>query len=204
MRGGTTTTQDPLRLSLGDIAPPQMRGGIVAVGNFDGVHRGHQALLAEASYLGARSRRPALALTFSPHPRIFFGRTEGFFHLTDDREKAALLKAHGADEALFLTFERNVASLSGERFVTAVLQSMLGAEHVIVGHDFRFGSDLCSVNRLAHYGQERGFAVTIVPPVMFNGRRISSTSLRLCKLTGDKEKAMAMFGADRQGGRGCP
>ncbi len=183
-----------LRLRIGDPVPSNLRGGIVAIGNFDGVHRGHQALLAHAAALGAQMKRPVLALTFSPHPRVFFGKTDGWFPLTDDHEKDALLRAYGAHATLFLEFERNVASLSGEGFVADVLQGMLALTHVVIGHDFRFGSDLRSAARLAEFGSERGFGVTIVEAVMFNERRISSTGLRRLTQTGDDEEVSALVG----------
>ena len=82
-----------LRLRLGDPVPSQIRGGIVAIGNFDGVHRGHQALLTHAAALGAQMQRPVMALTFSPHPHVFFGKTDGWFPLTDDHREGCAFKS---------------------------------------------------------------------------------------------------------------
>jgi riboflavin kinase/FMN adenylyltransferase len=151
-------------------------------------------------------QRPVLALTFSPHPRVFFGKTDGWFPLTDDHEKDALLRAYGAHATLFLAFERNVASLSGEGFVADVLQRMLEATHVVIGHDFRFGSDLGSAACLAQLGDKAGFGVTIIPPVMFNERRISSTNLRRSTQTGDETEVSALVGRPKiaAGANGSP
>ena len=116
--------------------PATLKGGVVAIGNFDGIHRGHQAVLDEA-ISQARSRDvPALVLTFEPHPRTIFRPDLDLFRLTTAPMRARLLRAMGFDGVVEQGFSRNFAEMSAEDFVQQIIMRGLGAVHVVAGHDF--------------------------------------------------------------------
>lgn len=120
--------------------PENLRGGIVAIGNFDGVHRGHQALLARTREIAKAEGKPWGVVTFEPHPRTFFRPEQPIFRLTSREIKLRLLKALGADFASVVTFDAELATLRPEAFVIQELTERLGAAHVIAGFDFHFGA----------------------------------------------------------------
>src|SRR5580658_11160923 len=101
--------------------PPALTGAVVAIGNFDGVHRGHKAVIAAARARAKTLNRPAAALTFEPHPRAFFHPGEPLFRLTDEAAKLRLLAATGLDGAIVLTFDAALAKLTAEEFVSRIL-----------------------------------------------------------------------------------
>jgi riboflavin kinase/FMN adenylyltransferase len=154
--------------------PDSARGGVVAVGNFDGVHRGHKAVIAAAREQG----RPALAITLEPHPRTFFRPDDPLPRLTRLREKLALFAALGLDGALVLKFDAALAELSAERFARDILHEALAARCVVVGYDFHFGHDRAgSPAFLKGIAPELGFSAVVVPP-LGNGSPISSSAIR--------------------------
>ncbi len=118
-----------------------MRGSVLAIGNFDGVHRGHQALLAQARDLARRENRSFGVLTFEPHPRSFFRPDQPVFRLSPLALKLRLLAALGADYVSVVTFDAALAQLSAEEFVEGEVLEKLGPHHVVAGYDFRFGKD---------------------------------------------------------------
>ena len=120
-------------------APGALRGAVVAIGNFDGVHRGHRAVIATALDRAATLGRPAAALTFEPHPRGFFRPDEPLFRLTDERSKLRLLAATGLDGAIVLHFDAALARLSAEDFIARILLERLAVSGVVIGFDFHFG-----------------------------------------------------------------
>ena len=116
-----------------------LRGAVVAIGNFDGVHRGHRAVIAAARKRARDLQRPAAALTFEPHPRVFFHPHETLFRLTDERSKLRLLAATGLDGAIVLPFDAALAGLSAPEFITRILLGRFAVGGVVIGFDFHFG-----------------------------------------------------------------
>lgn len=119
--------------------PAQGRGAVVAIGNFDGVHLGHQAVIAEAGRIARARGAPLAVLTFEPHPREFFGRTDGPFRLTPFRIKLREIAALGVDILYLLRFDAELSTLAADDFIHSLLVGGLGVSHVVVGYDFAFG-----------------------------------------------------------------
>ena len=120
--------------------PSQLRGGVVAIGNFDGVHRGHQALLARAKAIAASEGKPWGVICFEPHPRTFFRPTQPVFRLTQEALKLRLFSALGLDFASVVPFTAELSALSAEAFIAQELTARLGVTHVVAGFDFHFGA----------------------------------------------------------------
>ncbi len=186
----------PFRVARGATPPGHpLRGAVVAIGNFDGVHRGHRAVIATARERARALGRPAAALTFEPHPRSFFRPQEPLFRLTDERNKLRLLSTTGLDGAIVLRFDAALAVLSAEEFVERILVGTLGIAGVTVGFDFHFGANRTgSPDYLAAAGPRHGFAVDIVPRFEDNGRRISSGPIRAALAEGRVAEAAEMLG----------
>src|SRR5258708_8424614 len=124
-----------------DITPDStiLRGAVVAMGNFDGVHLGHRAVIAAALEIGRRHGRPALALTFEPHPRRFFSPNTPQFRLSDEIAKLRLLAGTGLDGAVIMTFDKQRAGTTAQDFIHHDLIERLGISGIAVGYDFHFG-----------------------------------------------------------------
>lgn len=151
------------RLTTTKNMPENLKGAVVAIGNFDGVHRGHQAVLQTALDQAAQSGRPALALTFEPHPRSFFKPDEPVDRLTPAAEKAELLKVLGFDAVIELPFTKEFSTLSAEEFVRMILVEDLQVEQVVTGYDFHFGKARRGTPEfLSEAGLQDGFKVTLV------------------------------------------
>jgi riboflavin kinase / FMN adenylyltransferase len=167
-------------LVVRDGAPDDaLRGAVVAIGNFDGVHRGHRAVIAAALERAKALHRPAAALTFEPHPRAFFKPREPLFRLTDEAVKLRLLASTGLDGAIVLTFDAALARLTAEEFVARILVERLAVSGAVIGFNFHFGmSRAGSPDFLAAEGRRRGFAVEVVPRFEDNGRPVSSGPIR--------------------------
>lgn len=157
---------------------PAARGAVVAIGNFDGIHRGHQALIAAAQRQARALDAPLALMTFEPHPRLFFQPEQPPFRLTNWRTKAKLIEALGVDLLYVLAFNAELAGLEAEDFVRQVLVEGLGVRHVVVGDNFRFGrkrrgdAALLTEEGLAH-----GFGVTAMGRVAAPGSEPYSSSL---------------------------
>jgi len=157
--------------------PAELRGGVVAIGNFDGVHRGHQAVLDRALEEARRRGVPALVLTFEPHPRTVFRPDVPLFVLTPPAMKARLLRALGFDAVVEQSFTREFATHSAEEFVTGVLDRKLGIGHVVTGFDFHFGRNRQGGPAfLMQSGERHGFGVTLVDAFRDEGAEIVSSS----------------------------
>jgi riboflavin kinase/FMN adenylyltransferase len=176
--------------------PDAYKGAVVALGNFDGVHRGHQALIGEARRL-ARERSALLGvLAFEPHPQEFFRPPSESFRLTPFRTKARLIAAQDTDVMYALAFDAEMATKSAPQFVTEVLVGALGVGHVVVGADFQFGKGRAgNVTTLSYMGDMEGFGVTVFEPVEAEGHgKISSTRIRTALKEGRPEEAAALLG----------
>src|SRR5262245_56148635 len=178
-----------------DEVPASARSAALAIGNFDGVHRGHQALLEVAHDQAAKLRRSAGVILFEPHPREFFQPERPHFRLTPLPLKLELLQRFGADLAVVLRFDAALAALSAEAFIHRVLVEKLAAAHVVIGYDFRFGKgrggDPATLERA---GAARGFGVTVVPQVAEAGEVFSSGAIRAELAQGDVQGAAQILG----------
>jgi riboflavin kinase/FMN adenylyltransferase len=179
-----------------DAFPPELRGGVVAVGNFDGVHRGHAALLARARDEAARLGVPALVLSFEPHPRTFFRPDAPVFRLTPQRAKARLLTALAMDAMVVAAFDRTFAAISAEDFVRDVLVGRLGLRAAVVGFDFQFGKGRAGTPELLSLeGARRGFPVAVVAPVAEPGTPpFASRAIRSALVEGRVPEANQLLG----------
>jgi len=172
--------------------PESARGATVAIGNFDGVHKGHQALLQHARALGGKLG----VLVFEPHPQEFFRPDTPRFRLTPFRAKARLLEQHGVSLLFALHFDADFAALSADEFITRVLVQGLGVRHVIVGEDFCFGKGRTgNLALLQQRSAELGFDVTTFELVgEGEASKISSTSIREALRDGKPEVAASLLG----------
>ena len=172
-----------------------LAGAVVAIGNFDGVHRGHKAVIAAAQQRAAALGRPAAALTFEPHPRSFFHPGEPLFRLTDATTKLRLLAATGLDGAIVLTFDEALANLSAEDFVKRILVERFAVAGAAIGFNFHFGASRAgSPDFLVAEGKRHGFAVDIVPPLRDGGRPVSSQPIREALAAGRLDAAAELLG----------
>ncbi|GGD99504.1 riboflavin biosynthesis protein [Aureimonas endophytica] len=172
------------------------RGGVVAIGNFDGIHRGHQAVLGAATDLAEKEGAPALCLTFEPHPRSVFAPDRPVPRLTPPPVKARLLEKLGFSAVVEQPFDRAFAAMTAEEFVSEILVRDLAARHVVVGFDFQYGARRQgSVATLQEAGTRHGFGVTAVPPfVAEGGEPVSSSRIRADLGRGDVAGAAALLG----------
>jgi riboflavin kinase/FMN adenylyltransferase len=167
------------RLDNGSAVPPAFRGGIVALGNFDGFHLGHQAVVGRAVTRAHAEGRPALVATFDPHPKRFFRPDSAWFRLTQMDQRARLFAEAGVDAMLVFEFNQALADLSGEQFARDRLAGAIGAAGVVTGSDFTFGKGRSGdVAQLAELGRTLGFSADVVPPVTLDGEIVSSTRIR--------------------------
>ncbi len=175
--------------------PPEARGAALAIGNFDGVHRGHQALLQVAKDNARRLGGPAGAIVFEPHPREFFQPDKPLFRLTPLDRKLQLLEDFGLDLCVVLSFDAELAGLSAQDFIGRILVGALGVRHVVIGYDFHFGSKRTgSPDTMQAAGATHGFGVTVVPQVAEEGEVFSSNAIRAELAQGDVQGAARMLG----------
>lgn len=176
--------------------PAALRGGVVAIGNFDGVHRGHQTVLNAALALGHAGHKPVYAMTFEPHPRTVFAPDKPVFRLTPPDVKALIVRALGLDALLTVPFTREFAGLSAANFVSDILIGTLGIAHAVTGYDFHFGARRAgSPAFLQQSGTESGFGVTVVEAFSSeNAEAISSSRIRAALRQGDVAEAAGLLG----------
>ena len=179
-----------------DFAPGEaLRGATVAIGNFDGVHRGHKAVIAAALARGRALGKLSAALTFEPHPRAFFNPEEPLFRLTPEVAKLRLLAATELDGAIVLTFNAELAKLSAEEFVKRVLVDRFAISGAAIGFNFHFGANRAgSPEFLQAQGTRHGFVVDIVPPLLDGGRPVSSGPIRAALAEGRLDDAAEFLG----------
>lgn len=177
-----------------DIGP--LRGAVVAIGNFDGVHRGHRAVIGAALSRARRLRRKAAALTFSPHPRLFLRPQDTLFQLSGERDKMRLLASTGLAGAIMMTFDAELAATSAQDFIERILVGRFGIGGAAIGFDFHFGQKRAgSPAFLAEQGKRLGFAVDIVAPLEDEGRPVSSGAVRAALTGGKVVEAAELLGA---------
>ncbi|HQF30772.1 MAG TPA: bifunctional riboflavin kinase/FAD synthetase [Hyphomicrobiales bacterium] len=194
---GPATTDAPFH-HIADLAafPDELRGAVVAIGNFDGVHRGHQAVLDVARDHAARLDVPAIAMTFEPHPRTLFKPDAPVFRLTPPDVKAEVMEALGLDGVVVVPFTRDFAGRSADAFIGDVLIGTLGMRHAVTGHDFHFGKGRQgSPAFLKAAGADRGFGVTVVDGFSDEGDNlVSSSRIRAALEAGDVTLANGLLG----------
>jgi len=177
--------------------PDIARGAVVAIGNFDGVHRGHQAVIGTARDLANEMGVPLAVMVFEPHPRQFFAPDAPFFRLSSFRAKVALLADQGVDIVYALPFDAHMAALTAPEFVSEVLIEGLGAVHVAVGYDFCFGKGRAGdITLLQYMGDMEGFGVSVIS-AQGDGEgaeAYSSTRIRDALTEGRVEDAAHMLG----------
>ncbi len=176
--------------------PAHLRGGVVAIGNFDGVHRGHLAVLGAAVEIARRDGRPLLALTFEPHPRQYFRPHEALFRLTQAPLKARLLGLAGVDAVVEMAFGEALASTPAAGFVADVLVGPLGVSHVVTGFDFHFGKGReGGPDFLRAAGARNGFGVTVIEAFGDEGgETCSSSRIRTLLAHGEVAEAAGQLG----------
>lgn len=181
-----------------DAIDPGLKSSVVAIGNFDGLHRGHQQLLAIAQSEAARRGVPWGLLTFEPHPRTYFRPQDPVFRLTPQHLKARLAKALGADFIYCLDFDESLAAMPPEDFIARHLIATLGVSHVVTGYDFHFGKGRKgTAETLRNAGTADSFTVTIVDQVTDDGdghAPFSSSSIRSALRRGNVAEASRELG----------
>lgn len=174
---------------------PSIKGGVVAIGNFDGVHRGHQALIGEGVAAARKKRVPAGVMVFEPHPREYFHPEEAHFRLTPLDAKLDVFKEMGLDFVVVVPFDATLAAMEHFTFMDDVLVGALAVSHVVIGYDFYYGRQRRgSPETMILAGIEHDFEVTVVPPVAEGGEVFSSTAIRLKLAQGDVTGAAAELG----------
>jgi riboflavin kinase/FMN adenylyltransferase len=174
----------------GSLQPTRSRCALT-IGNFDGVHRGHRALIERVTAKARELSVPSCVLTFEPHPREFFAGPRAPARLTRLRDKLELLAGAGVERTHIARFDARFAALDAERFIDEVLKKWLGVRWLLVGRDFRFGArrggDFSTL-------QKRGFEVEAMPDVQFEDNRVSSSAIRAALAAGDFALAQRLLG----------
>ncbi len=176
--------------------PPELKGAAVAIGAFDGVHRGHQAVIAEAAGAARRLQAPLAVVSFDPHPRRWFQPAAAPFRLMTPGQMARSLAPLGVERLYLLPFDGEMAAMSAETFARAVLADGLGVRHAAVGFDFTFGKGRTgSPEALRRYGEKLGFTVSVADRVDdADGLKLSSSAVREALHAGDMARATAILG----------
>jgi riboflavin kinase/FMN adenylyltransferase len=182
------------RLDGSSAVPSDLRGGIVALGNFDGFHAGHQAVVGRAVALARAQGRPALVATFDPHPVRFFKPDVAPFRLTTLDQRGRLFGAAGADAMIVFGFDAALAGLSAQDFVGQRLMDLIAIGGVVTGADFTFGKRRDgNVMVLSDLGEHNGFSVETVAPVEQDGTSVSSSRIRALLQAGDPREAARLL-----------
>src|SRR3954454_9719652 len=171
------------------------RGAVVAMGNFDGVHLGHRAVIAAALQMARAHGCPALALTFEPHPRRYFSPNTPQFRLTDEPAKLRLLAGTGLEGAVVMTFDKTRAGTTAQDFIHHDLIERLGVSGIAVGYDFHFGKGrVGSPSLLVNEAPRLGIEVDVQPHIDVDERPVSSSAIRTALAEGQLADATAMLG----------
>jgi len=173
-----------------------LKGCVVAIGNFDGVHRGHRAVIGAALARARALGRKAAALTFAPHPRAFFRPQDPLFLLSHQHDKLRLLAGAGLDGAIVMRFDAALAGTPAQAFVERILAGDIGISGAAIGFDFHFGQNRAgSPQYLTEQGARLGFAVDVAAPLEDEGRPISSGGIRQALAAGKVVEAAELLGA---------
>lgn len=174
---------------------PRHRGCVATIGNFDGVHLGHQAVIGQLAERAADLRLPALVMLFEPQPQEYFRPEQAPARLMRLREKLAALRRYAVDRVLCVRFDARFAALEAEAFIERVLVEGLGVRYLVIGDDFRFGAgrrgDFASLKRA---GERHGFQVVNMHSFSVDGERVSSTRIRAALAAADLETAEKLLG----------
>jgi riboflavin kinase/FMN adenylyltransferase len=182
------------RLDGGAAVPSHLAGGIVALGNFDGFHLGHQAVVGAAIARARAEGRPALVATFDPHPVRYFRPDSPPFRLTTLDQREALFGAAGADAMVVFGFDQALAGLTAAEFISERLIGALGIKGVVTGEDFTFGKGKSgTIATLAEAGDRLGFSVETVAPVALDGEIVSSSRIRDALIAGEPRAAARLL-----------
>ncbi len=174
---------------------PRHKGCVATIGNFDGVHLGHQAVLGQLAEKGAELGLPTAVITFEPQPQEYFARGTIPPRLTRLREKLRVLLRFSVDRVLCLRFDKKLAAMTAQEFVQSILVEGLGIRYLVVGDDFHFGHDrVGDFAFLQQQGAQHGFEVTHMHSFSIDGVRVSSTRIREALARGDMEGAEALLG----------
>ena len=174
--------------------PDDLRGAVIALGNFDGFHLGHQAVVGRAVQRGAHERRPVIVATFDPHPVRHFKPDTPPFRLTTLDQRERMFAHAGADAMLVFKFGQELASTTAEDFVAVLLAKQLGAAGVVTGEDFTFGKGRGgNATVLRELGAKHGIEAETVAPVLLDGERISSGRVREALQAGDPGTAIHLL-----------
>jgi len=167
----------------------------VTIGNFDGVHRGHQLVIRQLKQVAAAAALPTVVIIFEPQPIEFFAPGRAPARLSRFREKIAYLKAQQIDYLLCLRFDRSLAEQTAEEFVRKILIERLNTRHLVIGDDFHFGKNRQGNFQYLQQNSARfGFTVDETETLMIDGERVSSTRIRQCIAAGDFDKAAELLG----------
>lgn len=178
---------------------PRHRGSVITIGSFDGVHLGHQQLLAQVLELAKELDLPSTVVIFEPQPNEYFQKQDAPARLMRLREKVDALRRYGVDRVLCLKFDSYLRSLSAQTFVETVIVSGLGAQRLVIGDDFRFGCDrLGDYAFLQEAGKKYGFAVSDTSTHVLSAGRVSSTRIRDALAKANLDDAASLLGAPYQ------
>ena len=192
MPGTENTTQNSIDFE--NLSKLPFQKSCITIGNFDGVHKGHQFIIKELVQRGFSDEMSVIVVTFFPNPADFFGRTQESFYLTTPEEKEALLKDLGVDEVITFRFDQDFAGLSPETFLKA-LKDKLGLQVLLVGYDFALGKNRSgTIPVIGQISEQFGFTLETLAPVEFGGNEISSTRIRQALGAGDVRQASEMLG----------
>lgn len=173
----------------------KQKNTVVTVGTFDGLHRGHLKILDTMKSIAGKINGTSVMVTFDPHPRKIISKDYNLKMLTTPEEKIALLNDAGIDHLLVIRFTEEFSQLTSDEFIKQIIVDTIGAAHMVVGHDHKFGRDrLGDENKLREVGKQYNFDVTSVPAERINDEIISSTKIRNSLFEGDIEKANLFLG----------
>lgn len=171
------------------------KNSVVTIGTFDGVHKGHLDILDHVIQKAEEINGRSFVITFKPHPRTIVAKKDDIFLLTTYEEKIELLKNKGIENLLVINFTKEFSNLTAKEFVDNIICNKIGAVHLVIGYDHKFGKDrVGNGSRLTELGMERNFTVSTVAPVEFNGEIISSTKIRKALLDGNIQEANNFLG----------